>query len=78
MGERGVKLSGGQKQKLALARLILRNVDVLNSAEATSALDQESGNSVFDSIYGLGGDKTCIVVSHWKSSIDRCERQILP
>jgi ABC-type bacteriocin/lantibiotic exporter with double-glycine peptidase domain len=77
IGERGVKLSGGQKQRLALARLLLRDVEVIFFDEATSALDQESEMAIFDTIYALGQEKTCIVISHRESAISKCERQIV-
>jgi len=64
MGERGVKLSGGEKQRLALARALLRKPRLLILDEATSALDGDSHRQVLDTIRGLHGNMTIMIVSH--------------
>lgn len=76
IGERGMKLSGGQRQRIVLARLFLRDVDVFIFDEATSALDQHSENIIHDAINEISADKTIIVVSHRKSSVNICDRLI--
>ncbi len=64
VGERGVKLSGGEKQRLAIARALLRKPELLILDEATSALDPENHRLVIDSIRALHGRITVLLVSH--------------
>ncbi|MBD9362461.1 ATP-binding cassette domain-containing protein [Methylomonas fluvii] len=64
IGERGVKLSGGEKQRLALARALLRKPQLLILDEATSALDGDSHRQVLDTVRGLHGNMTILIVSH--------------
>lgn len=64
VGERGVKLSGGEKQRLALARALLRKPQLLILDEATSALDADNHRLVHDSIRALHGSMTVLVVTH--------------
>lgn len=76
IGEDGIKLSGGQKQRIVLARLFLKDVDIFIFDEATSALDQYAESVVHDAIRKIGRDKTIIIVSHRKSSLNLCDRII--
>jgi ATP-binding cassette, subfamily B, bacterial MsbA len=69
VGDRGVRLSGGQVQRLALARALLGKPDILLLDEATNALDSQSDQLIQDSIAALSGHTTIIVVSHRTSSI---------
>jgi ATP-binding cassette subfamily C protein len=64
VGERGVKLSGGEKQRLALARALLRRPQLLILDEATSALDADSHRLVLDAIRALHGSMTVLIVTH--------------
>ncbi|MGL5296044.1 MAG: ABC transporter ATP-binding protein/permease [Culicoidibacterales bacterium] len=64
VGESGSELSGGQKQRLALARMILADRDVYIFDEATSNIDVESEEAIWDAIYELGRLKTVIVITH--------------
>ncbi|WP_446811157.1 ATP-binding cassette domain-containing protein [Methylomonas sp. 2BW1-5-20] len=64
IGERGVKLSGGEKQRLALARALLRKPQLLILDEATSALDGDNHRQVLDTIRSLHGNMTILIVSH--------------
>ena len=57
-------LSGGQKQRLALARVILANKDMIIFDEATSNIDVESEEDIWEAIYELSKDKTILVISH--------------
>lgn len=68
VGPRGLTLSGGQKQKIALARLFLSNPDIILLDEATSALDNESETFIQDAIDALP-DKTIITIAHRLSTI---------
>ena len=64
VGEGGSSLSGGQKQRLALARAILGNREMIIFDEATSNIDIESEEAIWESIYELSKDKTILVISH--------------
>lgn len=64
IGERGVKLSGGEKQRLALARALLRKPQLLILDEATSALDGDNHRQVLDTVRSLHGNMTILIVSH--------------
>lgn len=64
VGQSGSKLSGGQKQRLALARVILSNREMIIFDEATSNIDVESEEDIWEAIYDLSKDKTILVISH--------------
>ncbi len=69
LGERGNTLSGGEKQRIAIARAIIRNAPVIILDEATSALDNESEALVQDAIKALKGGRTILMIAHRPSSI---------
>ena len=74
IGPRGVKLSGGPKQRLSIARVFLKNPPVLIFDEATSALDNESEKIVQHSLELLAKDRTTFVIAHRLSTIRNAER----
>ncbi|MFJ5972366.1 ABC transporter ATP-binding protein [Streptomyces sp. NPDC093060] len=69
VGERGHRFSGGEKQRLAIARTILRNPPVLILDEATSALDNRTEAAVQDAIDVLSADRTTLTIAHRLSTV---------
>ena len=69
LGDRGVRFSGGERQRIALARVILEDADVLVFDEPTSALDSESEGYIQDTLNSLRGNKTIIVIAHRLATI---------
>lgn len=69
IGDRGIKLSGGEKQRICLARTIIRNAPILILDEPTTALDQLTEKKIFDNIRENLADKTIIIITHRLQSI---------
>jgi subfamily B ATP-binding cassette protein MsbA len=73
IGERGVAISGGQRQRLAVARALLKNAPLLVLDEATNALDAESERSVQDAIQRLMAGRTTLCIAHRLSTVQRAD-----
>lgn len=73
VGEMGVNFSGGQRQRMAIARALYRNPDILILDEATAALDNETEAEVMRAIEALQGYKTLIIVAHRLTTIKKCD-----
>jgi len=77
VGERGSSLSGGQIQRLALARVFLKNPPIVVLDEATSALDSRTESKVQAAISLLLKNRTCIVIAHRQSTVEAADRIIV-
>ena len=69
VGERGLKLSGGEKQRVAIARTLLKNPQVLILDEATSALDSATEAEIQDSLRAVSSHRTTLVIAHRLSTV---------
>jgi len=77
VGEKGIRLSAGQRQRIAIARAILKNPHILILDEATSALDNESELLIQDALERLMQDRTSFIIAHRLSTIHNADRIIV-
>lgn len=74
VGERGAKVSGGEKQRIGIARALAKNPEILIFDEATSALDTVSERVVQKSIDAVSRGKTSIIIAHRLSTVKNCDK----
>jgi ABC-type multidrug transport system fused ATPase/permease subunit len=74
VGTDGIRLSGGEKQRIAIARALYRNSNIFFMDEFTSSLDSETENLIVKNLEDNFPDKTMLIISHRKSTIDNCDK----
>ncbi|MDD2523873.1 MAG: ABC transporter ATP-binding protein [Endomicrobiia bacterium] len=77
VGERGMKVSGGEKQRIAIARAMLKNPPILILDEATSALDSESEKLVQEAIENLMKNRTVVLIAHRLATVKNADKIIV-
>lgn len=77
VGERGLKLSGGEKQRVGIARTLLKNPPILLLDEATSALDSQTEEGILDSLRAMGQGRTVITIAHRLSTVVDADRIVV-
>ncbi len=73
IGDRGVRISGGQRQRLGIARALYHDPEILVFDEATSALDSDTEKAVMDAINSFHGRKTMVIIAHRLNTIAKCD-----
>lgn len=73
IGERGVRISGGQRQRLGIARALYHDPELLIFDEATSALDNDTETAIMEAIDALHGQKTLVIIAHRLRTIENCD-----
>lgn len=74
VGENGISLSGGQLQRIGIARALYKDSEVLILDEGTSALDKETSNKIMDNLNKLSNEITVIMITHELSTLKNCDR----
>lgn len=73
IGERGIRISGGQRQRLGIARALYHDPELLVFDEATSALDNDTETAIMEAIDMLHGQKTMVIIAHRLRTIENCD-----
>ena len=77
VGERGLKLSAGEKQRVGIARTILKDPPILLLDEATSALDTETERDIQRALQRMGRDRTVIMIAHRLSTVAEADKIVV-
>ena len=79
VGERGLKMSGGEKQRVSIARAILKKAPILLCDEPTSSLDSETESEIMNNLKEIGNDAdiTCVIIAHRLSTIQDCDEIVV-
>ena len=77
IGERGIRLSGGQSQRIGIARALYHETNLLVFDEATSALDYHTEKSVMEALNKISKDRTIIIIAHRLNTIMECDKIFL-
>jgi len=77
LGDRAVRISGGERQRIAIARALYRRPDILLLDEATGALDSTTEQVIIRSLEGLRGQITMVIISHRMSAVATCDQVLL-
>jgi ATP-binding cassette, subfamily B, heavy metal transporter len=77
VGERGLKVSGGEKQRIAIARVLLKNSPILIFDEATSALDSHSEAAIVEAMRAVAAGRTTLVIAHRLSTVVDADKIIV-
>ena len=77
VGERGLKLSGGEKQRVAIARTLLKNPSIFLFDEATSALDTQTEKAIQDNIERISKNRTTVIIAHRLSTIIHADQIVV-
>ncbi len=72
IGDRGARISGGQQQRIGIARALYKNPDILILDESTSSLDSNTEQKIIDDVFKIDTSKTIIIVSHRMSTVNNC------
>ena len=74
VGNDGLKLSGGEKQRIAIARAVYKNPKILFMDESTSALDVKTEEEIIENLNNFFFNKTIVIAAHRKSIIKNCDK----
>jgi len=76
IGERGIRISGGQRQRLALARAFYSDKEIIFLDESTSELDSDTEKDILSDLFTISSDLTLILISHKKDTLKLCDKVI--
>jgi ABC-type multidrug transport system fused ATPase/permease subunit len=74
VGQRGIRISGGERQRIGIARALYQDPELLVLDEATSALDNVTENAVLEALQTLSGRKTIVMIAHRLTTVRNCDQ----